>query len=170
MKSLITLLIATVITLTSFATTKPYTNTNYNVAPVAALNIKLTAAGKVSINWTASVETTSTVYHIQKSVDNGVGGNNLIIGQVDASNIQSGGIDKLLSTNNTGIVTWIDKSAINGAAGPTGSTGLPVPTGLTGPTDSTDSTGSTGSTVSTGSYKSSRPSNNNNSRNTLVIK
>jgi hypothetical protein len=71
MKSLITLLIATVITLTSFATTKPYTNTNYNVAPVAALTIKLTAAGKVSINWTATVETTTTVYHIQKSVDGG---------------------------------------------------------------------------------------------------
>jgi hypothetical protein len=76
MKQIITLLIATVITLGSFASVKPATfvvtaqlksfikNTN-------ALKISLKAAGRVKLSWAAGFETTTSLYKIEKSVNGG---------------------------------------------------------------------------------------------------
>jgi hypothetical protein len=72
MKQITTLLIATVVTLTSFASVKPFQSiivpavkaANSNVA---ALSLKIETEGKVNLTWTASTETATTVYYIEKS-------------------------------------------------------------------------------------------------------
>ena len=68
MKQVITLLIATVITLTSFASVKP-ASFKINIKPNASMQVSLKAAGKVNISWIAATETTTTVYKIEKSVN-----------------------------------------------------------------------------------------------------
>lgn len=74
MKQITTLLIATVVTLTSFASVKPFQSiivpdvkaANGNIA---ALTLQIETAGKVNLSWTASTETATTVYYIEKSIN-----------------------------------------------------------------------------------------------------
>lgn len=75
MKQVITLLIATVFTLTSFASGKPF-KAVYKIDKssivenkTAALTLTLKSAGKVNLNWTAIAETTTTVYKIERSLN-----------------------------------------------------------------------------------------------------
>ncbi len=73
MKQVITLLAAVVITLTSFASVNPGTTLASSLKSAvndnATIKINLTASAKVNIAWTAGAETTTTVYHIEKSVN-----------------------------------------------------------------------------------------------------
>lgn len=75
MKQVITLFIATALCLTSFATGKPYTTSikidKKSLENKATLSLSLKAAGKVNLSWTAIEETSTTVYKIEKSVNNG---------------------------------------------------------------------------------------------------
>jgi hypothetical protein len=74
MKQLITFVIASVISFSTFATVNPIrflANAHDIFKNSAALKIDLKAGGKVSISWVAGVETTSTYYSIEKSVNDG---------------------------------------------------------------------------------------------------
>jgi hypothetical protein len=76
MKQIIALLIATVFTLSSFATVKPskfVVTTEFKsfVKNSASLKVSLKAAGKVNVSWIAGFETTTSSYKIEKSVNGG---------------------------------------------------------------------------------------------------
>lgn len=77
MKQVIALLIATLVTLSSFATVvKPSTfvvTTEFKtlVKNSASLKVSLKAAGKVNVSWVAGFETTTTLYKIEKSINGG---------------------------------------------------------------------------------------------------
>jgi hypothetical protein len=76
MKQVITLAIACIFTLTSFATVKPAPaaikiDAKKALNSMATLKLSLKAAGKVQLTWTAGAETTTSVYQIEKKVNNG---------------------------------------------------------------------------------------------------
>jgi hypothetical protein len=76
MKQVIALLIATVVTLSSFATVKPSTfvvttELKSFIKNSNALKVNLKAAGKVNLSWAAGFETTTSSYKIEKSVNGG---------------------------------------------------------------------------------------------------
>jgi hypothetical protein len=77
MKQVITLIIGIVVTLTTFASGKP-ANSLIKAETIRAaiktantLNISLKSTGKVSLSWAADVESTTTFYNIEKSVNGG---------------------------------------------------------------------------------------------------
>lgn len=77
MKQVITLLIATLVTLTTFATGTPFERA-FNTAAIKAaiksentLSVSLKATGRVNLSWSAAFESTTTSYQIQKSVNGG---------------------------------------------------------------------------------------------------
>jgi len=75
MKQVITFVIASLISFSTFATVKPIkflANANDVFKSSASLKINLKAGGKVSISWVAGVETTTTYYTIEKSVNGGI--------------------------------------------------------------------------------------------------
>jgi hypothetical protein len=76
MKQVTTLLIATLVTLTSFATGTPSPKSVINAGTIKAaiksentLSVSLKATGKVNLSWNAAFESTTTSYQIQKSVN-----------------------------------------------------------------------------------------------------
>ena len=76
MKQVITILVATIISLSSFATLKPVKLLSKPVVNIASenrssLKITLKKAGKVTISWNAGVESTTTSYTIEKSTNGG---------------------------------------------------------------------------------------------------
>jgi hypothetical protein len=76
MKQVITFLIASVVTLTSFATVKPAKPNNAEIVKTIlkkanTLSVSLKAAGKVNLTWVAALETSTTNYQIQKSINGG---------------------------------------------------------------------------------------------------
>ena len=76
MKQVITLLIATAVTLTSFATVKPANHiikaeVINAIKKANTLSVNLKSAGKVNLTWNAAVESTTTSYQILKSVNGG---------------------------------------------------------------------------------------------------
>ena len=75
MKQVITLLIATIITLSSFASLKPVKFISKSISGASknrsSLKITLKKAGKVTISWNAGVESTTTSYTIEKSTNGG---------------------------------------------------------------------------------------------------
>jgi len=77
MKQLIVLFISSSITLSSFASVKPALPVIKTAAIKSVLkkentlSVNLKAAGKISISWVASLETTTSSYQIQKSINGG---------------------------------------------------------------------------------------------------
>lgn len=76
MKQVISFLIASVVTLTSFASVKPAKPNNAEIIKTVlkkanTLNVSLKAAGKVNLTWVAALETSTTNYQIQKSINGG---------------------------------------------------------------------------------------------------
>jgi hypothetical protein len=76
MKQVISLLSVILITVSSFASVKPVKLVSGKgvmafVRSSNSLSVNLQAAGKISISWAASVESTSTIYNIEKSVNGG---------------------------------------------------------------------------------------------------
>jgi hypothetical protein len=76
MKQVITLLLATLFTLSAVASVRPIKITaNYDSKSIIKnkniLNVHLQEGGNVNIGWAAGVETTTTNYSIQKSINGG---------------------------------------------------------------------------------------------------
>ena len=74
MKQIIIFVIAVLATYTSFASLKPVklaisAEIKSIVKNRNALNVSLKHGGKVNIGWVAGIESTSTVYNIQKSIN-----------------------------------------------------------------------------------------------------
>ena len=74
MKQVITFLIAVLAKSSSFASLKPVKLAiNAEIKSIVknrnALNVSLKHGGKVNIGWVAGIESTSTVYNIQKSIN-----------------------------------------------------------------------------------------------------
>jgi hypothetical protein len=76
MKQVITLLVATVISLTSFAKVTP-AKAKHNppvksvVTKASTLQLSLQSGGKINLNWAAGLETSTSFYKIEKSVNGG---------------------------------------------------------------------------------------------------
>ncbi|MDB5277015.1 MAG: hypothetical protein JWR61_1970 [Ferruginibacter sp.] len=119
MKQIITLLIAIVISHSSFATLKPVKLVSASKAVISfkssnALKVTLKNAGKISLGWNAGYETTGTSYLIEKSINGGEFKTvAILMGESNDAYHFSDNIKTTSGVVNYRIVTMDNSSAIN---------------------------------------------------------